>query len=61
MSSSSEDTYSLEDVKGNLTVLRAVDDKVVEAIEGAESQQFLEYLIREPELDLHPEGDQGVM
>lgn len=60
MSSSSEDTYSLEDVKGNLNVLRAVDDKVVEAIEGAESPQVLEYLIREQQLDLHHEGDQGV-
>jgi 5-methylcytosine-specific restriction protein B len=60
MSSSSGDTYSLEDVQGDLDVLRAVDDKVVEAIEGAESADVLDYLIREQQLDLHHEGDQGV-
>lgn len=60
MSSSSGDTYSLEDVQGDLDVLRAVDDKVVEAIKGAESEDVLDYLIREQQLDLHHEGDQGV-
>jgi 5-methylcytosine-specific restriction protein B len=50
----------LADVKGDLDVLRAVDDRVVEAIEGAESADVLEYLIYEQKLDLHHEGDQGV-
>lgn len=37
MSSSSEDSYSLEDVQGDLDVLRAVDDRVVEVIDSLES------------------------
>lgn len=57
---SSSSGYSLEDVKNDLDVLRAVDNKVVEAIEGAASQNVLEYLIREQQLDLHHEGNQGV-
>src|SRR6056297_3326399 len=60
MSSSSEDSYSLQDVQGDLDVLRAVDDRVIDAIEGAESAAVLEYLINEQRLDLHHEGDQGV-
>lgn len=35
MSSLSENSYSLEDLQGDLDVLRAVDDRVVEAIEAA--------------------------
>jgi 5-methylcytosine-specific restriction protein B len=50
----------LEDVKSDLDVFRAVDDKVIEAVEGAESTDVLEYLIDEQQLDLHHEGDQGV-
>lgn len=60
MKNTPEDSYSLDDAKGELDVLRAVSDKVVEAIRGAESTEVLEYLIREQQLDLHHEGDQGV-
>ncbi|WP_323170909.1 AAA family ATPase [Natrialba sp. PRR66] len=60
MSSSSEGEYSIEDVKDDLDVLRAVDDRVVEAIEGAENEKVIEYIINEQQLDLHHEGDQGV-
>jgi 5-methylcytosine-specific restriction protein B len=60
MSSSSDETFSVEDVQANLDVLRAVDGKVVEAVKGAKNTEVLEYLIREQQLDLHHEGDQGV-
>ncbi|GAB7091468.1 hypothetical protein JCM18237_17390 [Halorubrum luteum] len=52
--------YSVQDAKESLDVLRAVPDRVVEAIEDAESEQVLEFLIREQTLDIHHEGDQGV-
>jgi 5-methylcytosine-specific restriction protein B len=60
MSHASESGYSIEDAKNNLDVLRAVVDQVVNAIEDAENEEVLEYLIREQQLDLHHEGDQGV-
>jgi 5-methylcytosine-specific restriction protein B len=60
MASSSEDSYSIDDVKENLDVLRAVDDKAVEAIENAESEDVLKYLILDQHLDLLYEGDQGI-
>ncbi|SDG40853.1 AAA family ATPase [Halorientalis regularis] len=60
MSASSDNSYSLKKAKDNLDVLRAVEDKVVEAIDQAASTDVLEYLIREQQLDLHHEGDQGV-
>ncbi|MFC6953471.1 AAA family ATPase [Halorubellus litoreus] len=60
MNNSSEESYSLEDVKDDLDVLRAVEDRVVDAIEAAETPEVLEYLIREQQFDLQHEGDQGV-
>jgi 5-methylcytosine-specific restriction protein B len=59
MSNSSGD-YTVDDVKENLDVLRAVPDQVVEAIEDAANERVLEFLIREQKLDIHHEGDQGV-
>jgi 5-methylcytosine-specific restriction protein B len=50
----------MEDAKDNLDVLRAVPDQVVEAIEEAKDAEVLEFLIREQQLDIHHEGDQGV-
>lgn len=46
MSSSSDELFSVEDVQANLDVLRAVDDEIVEAIDGAERAEVLKYLIR---------------
>lgn len=60
MNAQSDDGYTLEKVKENLNVLRTVDDQVVEAIESAESEEVLEYLIVEQQLDNHHEGGQGV-
>lgn len=59
MNSSSGD-YTVEDARENLDVLRAVPDQVVEAIREAEDESVLEFLIREQNLDIHHEGDQGV-
>ena len=57
---SSGSGYSVDDAKGDLDVLRAVEDQVVEAIENAESQDVIQYLIKEQQFDLLHEGDQGV-
>ncbi|UIO99873.1 AAA family ATPase [Halobaculum sp. CBA1158] len=59
MSNSSGD-YTVEEAKENLDVLRAVPDQVVEAIGDASDERVLEFLIREQQLDIHHEGDQGV-
>jgi 5-methylcytosine-specific restriction protein B len=59
MSNSSGD-YTVEDAKENLDVLRAVPDQLVEAIEEAKDREVLEFLIREQQLDIHHEDDQGV-
>lgn len=57
---SSADDYTVADAKENLDVLRAVPDQVVDAIEKADNGDVLEFLIREQNLDIHHEGDQGV-
>jgi 5-methylcytosine-specific restriction protein B len=58
--SNSSGEYTVEDAKESLDVLRAVPDQVVEAVEEAENEQVLEFLIREQQLDIHHEGDQGI-
>jgi len=60
MANSSGDDYTREDAEESLDILRAVQDKVVEAIEQAASDDVLHFLIREQKLDVHHEGDQGV-
>jgi 5-methylcytosine-specific restriction protein B len=60
MKDGSDDNYSRTDVQSNLEVLRAVSDKVVKAIRDAESEQVLDYIIREQQLDIHHEGERGV-
>ncbi|PSP98317.1 ATPase [Halobacteriales archaeon QS_4_70_19] len=60
MNSSADNGYTLDQAKENLNVLRTVDDQVVEAIESAASEDVLEFLIIEQQLDIHHEGDQGV-
>lgn len=52
--------YTVEDAKDNLDVLRAVPDQVVKAIQQADSEDVLDFLIREQNLDTYHEGDQGV-
>jgi 5-methylcytosine-specific restriction protein B len=60
MANSSGDDYTREDAEESLDILRAVPDKVVEAIEQAASDDVLRFLIREQKLDVYHEGDQGV-
>ncbi|SDN15260.1 5-methylcytosine-specific restriction enzyme B [Halogranum gelatinilyticum] len=58
--SGSTGNYTVEDARENLDVLRAVPEKVVEAVEDSNGSDVLEFLIREQGLDRHHEGDQGV-
>lgn len=60
MSTTSTDSYSLEDAKENLNVLRTVENQVVEAVNNAASEDVLEFLILEQQMDIHHEGNQGV-
>lgn len=60
MSGSSNEGYTVEDAKDELDVLRAVPDRVVDAIEEAQNEDVLSFLIHEQQFDLHHEGDQGV-
>lgn len=60
MNSAPEAGYSVDDIKENLDILRAVADRVVEYIQRAESGEVIEHLIAEQQLDLLHEGDQGV-
>lgn len=60
MSKTSDDSYTLDQAKENLNVLRTVDDQVVEAVNNAANEDVLEFLITEQQLDIHHEGDQGV-
>ena len=52
--------FTVENAKESLDVLRAVADQVVDAINDAASEEVLEFLILEQNLDIHHEGDQGV-
>ncbi len=60
MSHSTEGNYTREMATENLDVLRAVSDKVVEAIESAADESVLQFLIQEQRLDIHHEGKQGI-
>ena len=58
--SSSASGYTVEDAEDELSVLREVSNKVVSAIENAESDEVLDYLIREQQLDVYHEGERGI-
>jgi 5-methylcytosine-specific restriction protein B len=60
MSNSSGSGYTRGDAQENLDILRAVPEKVVEAIQEASDEEVLQFLIRDQQLDVHHEGDQGV-
>lgn len=60
MSGSSGEDYTREDAQENLNILRAVPEKVVEAIENAANEELLHFLIHEQQFDVYHEGDQGV-
>jgi 5-methylcytosine-specific restriction enzyme B len=55
-----EGSYTREMARKNLDVLRAVPDKVVEAIESAADESVLQFLIQEQQLDVHHEEKKGI-
>ncbi|KOX91299.1 ATPase [Haloarcula rubripromontorii] len=60
MATTSNDTYSLDDAKEEIDILRRVEDEVVNAIENAESEDVLEYLIEKEKLDTRHDGQRGL-
>lgn len=60
MGNSSDDTYTLEDAKDEIDILRRVDDEVVNAIVNAASDDVLQYLIEEQQLDIVHDGERGL-
>jgi 5-methylcytosine-specific restriction protein B len=60
MSSSTDDPYTVEDAKDDIDVLRLVSDRVVSAVENAESEDVLEYLIENEGLDITHDGERGL-
>lgn len=60
MGNSSDDAYTLEDAEEEINILRRVEDDVVEGIENAASEEVLQYLIEEQELDIAHDGKRGL-
>ncbi len=60
MGNSSDDTYTLEEAKEEIDILRRVEDDVVEAIENAANEDVLLYLIEDQELDKAHDGKRGL-
>ena len=58
--SNSSDGYTLEEAKENIGILRRVPGEVVKAIEDAESEEVLKYLIKQQELDRAHDGERGL-
>nr|WP_257301115.1 AAA family ATPase [Haloarchaeobius sp. FL176] len=58
--SDSSDDYTLEDAKDEVGILRRVTDDVVEAIQSAENEKVLEFLIEEEKLDVIHDGERGL-
>jgi len=60
MATTSNDTYSVDDAKEEIDILQRVEDEVVNAIENAESEDVLEYLIEKEKLDTRHDGQRGL-
>lgn len=60
MSNSSDDTYTLEEAEEEINILRRVEADVVEAIRNAASEDVLEYLIDDQQLDIAHDGKRGL-
>jgi len=56
----SDESYSRADAEDEINILRRVEDDVVDAIRNAESEDVLEYLIEEQELDSVHDGKRGL-
>ena len=60
MGNSSDDTYTLEDAKEDIDILQRIEEEVVKAIERAENEEVLQYLIEDKELDNEHDGKRGL-
>lgn len=60
MSNSSDDKYTVEDAKEKIDILQRVEEDVVEAIENAENEDVLRYLIEDEKLDCEHDGERGL-
>ena len=60
MGNSSDDTYSVEDAKEEIDILQRIEEEVVKAIERAENEEVLQYLIEDKELDNEHDGKRGL-
>ena len=60
MSGSSDGSYTLEQAQEDIDILRRVADDVVKAIRHAESEDILEYLVEQEELDRLHDGERGI-
>ena len=60
MSGSSDGSYTLEQAQEDIDILRRVADDVVKAIRHAESEDVLEYLVEQEELDRLHDGERGI-
>ncbi len=60
MSNSSDDKYTVEDAKEEIDILQRVEEDVVEAIENAENEDVLRYLIEDEKLDTEHDGERGL-
>lgn len=57
---STDDTYTLDDVRDDINVLREVPDKAVSSIDNAANEDVLDFLIREQLLDTVHDGKRGI-
>nr|WP_245779546.1 AAA family ATPase [Halostagnicola kamekurae] len=60
MSDSSDDDYTLEQAKEDIDILRRVEDETVEAIENANEEAVIEFLIEDEGLDITHDGERGL-
>mgnify|MGYP002277321197 CR=1 FL=1 len=60
MSDSSDDGYDREDAEDEIEILHRVTNDVVEAIETANSEEVLAFLIEEQKLDVVHDGERGI-
>jgi len=60
MATTSDDTYSLDDAEEEIDILQRVKSDVVDAIERAENEKVLQFLIEDEELDITHDGERGL-
>lgn len=60
MGNSSDDTYTVEDAREEIDILQRIEEEVVKAIERAENEEVLQYLIEDKALDNEHDGKRGL-